>query len=206
MLHNMRREPDAGAEQAAQVIDLSKRHGFNIWLAAGTMHLAIAQAALGDAAQAAELLRAMLTAWEQAGAALNQPYFLAGLTEAHRRNDDLDAALATVDQAIDHAARHRERFYDAVLFRLRGDLQLEIGGALAEQGEADLLHAIEIGRSRGARALELEARVSLHRWALRSAKPDPQLPQLEALYQDLAQDCADTPLIRDAQALLAVGV
>ncbi|MGB5835173.1 MAG: adenylate/guanylate cyclase domain-containing protein [Thiohalocapsa sp.] len=206
MFHNMRREPKAAAAHAAEAIDLAAQYGFDIWLAAGTLHAAIAQAALGQAAQATVVMEKTLEAWQAAGAGLNQSFFLAGLAEVHLGNQELEAALSAVDRAIDHAARHREHFYDAVLFRLRGQLRSESRGDLSDRGEADLLHAIDVARTQGARMFELEARASLHRWRIRSGRPDPHQQKLQSLYQDLVRDCASTVPIREVGMLLEQSV
>lgn len=226
MFHNMRHEPESALAQAEQAIEVSMHYGFDIWVAAGSLHAGIAKAALGEmeldgsmfgqaisgeatsseTIQAGELVQARLAAWQAAGARLNRSFFLAGLAEVRWHYGQLQEALAAVDQAIDHAAQHRERFYDAVLFRLRGELQAEIGGALAEQAEADLLHAIEVAHGQGARMLELEAHASLHEWGLRHGHPGSQREAFQSLYQELAPICAETIPIRKAGRLLEQAV
>jgi predicted ATPase len=203
MLHNMRREPEAAAAHAAQAIELSSEYGFDIWLAAGTLQGAIARGALGETAEAIALLEGTLAVWRQAGAGLNQSFFLAGLAESYRRAGDVEAALNAVEQAIEHADRHDEHFYDAVLYRLRGEMRLEAGGDLTEPGLADLSRALEVARAQGARLFALDAVTSLHRASLRLSQSSACGHELDALQRELALTCAGCVSVRNAQALLA---
>jgi predicted ATPase/class 3 adenylate cyclase len=195
MFHSIRGEPETAATHAAEAIALSQQYGFDIWLAAGTLHAAIAEGVLGDAAAAAERIQATLQIWEAAGAALNLSFFIGALARTQHRIGAVDDALATLERAIGHAERHRERFYDAVLYRLRGELKAQRGDA-AEAAEADLLRAREIARGHGARLLELEALASLHELRRAAGADDPYLQPLRALYRQLSASCAGTEPLR----------
>lgn len=203
MYHNMSREPKTAADHAARAIDLSMEHGFDAWLAAGTLHSAVARGALGETAEAIGLLKTTLAAWEAAGAGLNRPFFEAGLAETYRRDGQHDAALTAVGQAIDHAERHREHFYDAVLYRLRGEIRIARGGDLIEAGERDLLYALEIARGQGSRLFELDVLASLHVWYRKSGRPDPSQQAFQSLCDTLSQRSPDAVPVREARALLA---
>jgi tetratricopeptide (TPR) repeat protein len=201
MLYNMRGEADLAAQRAADAIALAKRYGFDIWLAAGTLHAAIAQGSLGDDA-AAELLEATLQLWRAAGAALNMPFFLAGLADIRRRNNQTKDALQALDQAIEHSVRHQECFYDVVLLRMRGELRLSVGNGETDPGKEDLVQALEIARAQGVRLLELDVLAALHLWCVRKGEPDPYLAELKTLHRSLAETVGDAvPAQRIAQLL-----
>jgi len=59
--------------------------------------------------------------------------------------------------------RHGERVHESELYRLRGELTSERGGAEAEAALPDLERALDVARAQGARLLERRATVSLHR-------------------------------------------
>jgi predicted ATPase len=162
MFENLRGNPEHAASHAGVALEISQRHGFGVWLAAGTMQLGVAKAALGEAEQAIGMLSATLPAWQASGAELNSGFFLAGLAEGYRAAGKLNEAIETVAKAIDHAARHGEHYYDAALYRLRGEL-LTLKGADPKQAETDFQRAIEIARQQGAKMFELRAAVSMAR-------------------------------------------
>ncbi len=161
MFENLRRQSERAAHHAGLVIEIATRHGFGVWQAAGAMHLGVAKAALGAAPEAVGILGATLPAWRASGAELNSGFFMAGLAAGHVAVGDRDQALATVSEAIAHAERHHEHYYDAELFRLRAEILAE-GGASADAAvRADFGRAIETAQRQGTVLLELRAALGL---------------------------------------------
>jgi hypothetical protein len=69
-----------------------------------------------------------------------------------------------VDAGLRLAAEGDERFYEAELYRLRGELRLARSGAgAAGDAEPDFRRAIAIAAAQGAQRLELRAATSLAR-------------------------------------------
>jgi len=197
---NLRGNPKCAAYHAGITIEISQRHGFGIWLAAGTMQLGVAKAALGETQEAIALLSATLPAWQASGAELNRGFFLAGLAEGYRGAGDLDKAIDTIAEAIDHAAHHDEHYYDAVLYRLSGELLSTRGGAAA-QAEADFQRAIEIAQQQGADLFELRAKVSLARALVAAGERDRARELLASSVEKISGE-RDTADYRAAAALL----
>ena len=90
------------------------------------------------------------------------PYYLSLLAHVCGKAGRAEEGLACIDEALAEARTHNERWWDAELHRLRGELLL-MHGADASDVEAALLRAIEIARSQQARSLELRATMSLAR-------------------------------------------
>jgi predicted ATPase len=89
--------------------------------------------------------------------------------------------LACIDEALAEARTHNERWWDAELHRLRGELVL-LHGADVSDGEAALLRAIAIARAQQARPLELRATMSLARLWITQHRSDDARRQLSDLY------------------------
>jgi len=198
MFENLRRHPQQAAQEAGVAIEIATRHGFGVWQAAAAMHLGVAQAALGAAQEAVGLLGATLPAWRASGAELNSGFFMAGLAAGQRAAGDRDAALATVTEAIAHAAAHSEHYYDAELFRLRGEIVAERDPQAAQ---ADFQRAIDIARRQGAVLFELRAAAS-HARVLAAAGDRVPARALLACAIDKAGDARDTDDLHEAIALL----
>jgi predicted ATPase len=162
LFENLRGDPARAAHHAGQAIGISQRHGFAGWLAASAMQLGKAKAALGEAHEAIGLIGNTLPAWQGSGAETMSSYFLSGLADGHRAAGQGEQALQALAQALDHAERHGEHWYDAELLRLRGEL-LAQREDLRAQAEAEFQRAIEIARRQGARLFELRAAISLAR-------------------------------------------
>ena len=203
MFENLRRNHERAAHHAGLALEISQRHGFTGWLAASAMQLGVAKAGLGAAQEAIGLIGGTLPAWQGSGAELNNCFFMSGLAAAYRAADRLDMALQTVTQAIEHADRHSEHWYDAELYRQRGELLL-LMGAEAALAEADFVRAIEIARQQGARTFELRAALGLVRSQLAASDPprSPRaLPALRAAVQQWAE-VQDSVEQREAAQLL----
>ncbi len=199
----LRRDPLRAIEHAGRCIEISQQHGFGIWLAAGTLQLGVAKAALGQTEEAIGLLSATLPAWQAAGAETTVPFFMAGLAEGYRAAGKLDEALDTVTKAIDHAAQYGEHFYDAALYRLRGVVvALRDGAAAQAEAEADFQRAIEIAQHQGAKMFELRAYASLYALYSKTGQAERARPALETLYAELARDGVECPDLREARELL----
>src|SRR5262249_1519459 len=149
---------ERAVHHAGITIEIAERYGFAVWLAAGTMQLGVAKAALGQAEEAIGLLGATLPAWTAAGAELDSGFFLAGLAQAHRAAGNFNEALQTISKAVDHAENYAEHYYDAERYRLRGELVAMRDGTAAQ---ADFQRSLEIAQSQGAKMFELRAAVSM---------------------------------------------
>jgi tetratricopeptide (TPR) repeat protein len=153
MLDNIRGEPGTAAEAATSAVQISRDHGFGIWLLAGSMHLAIANGRLGDTSGAIDSLTKSLETWRIGGAELNRPFFLASLAEFCGAMGRTDEALVLIDNAIDHARVHDEHFYTALLHRIRGNL-LRMNGD-HEAAQAALKTALDVARQQAAQGYEM---------------------------------------------------
>ena len=116
------------------------------------------------------------------GSEIIQSFFLGLLAEAYQKNGQVEEGLATVAEALAFVERTEERFYEAELWRIYGELALRAGEeAKRRTGEKakvapspDLpvapsspeecfLKAIEISTKQQAKSLELRATMSLSR-------------------------------------------
>jgi predicted ATPase len=78
-----------------------------------------------------------------------------------RRMGDIQAGLATLDQAFEFAEATNERFFEAELHRLRGTMLSALGKR--SEAEAALRWALTLAGQQGARWWELRAATSLAR-------------------------------------------
>ena len=190
------------AEYARAAIDLSAAHGFDVLRCGGMLHLGVAKARLGEADEGTALLTEALAAWRASGTEFMRGYFLAGLAEAHRGAGRLEEALESVNEALEHAARGPDRFYDAELHRLRAELLLARGPGSAEAAEADLWRALDIAREQQARSLELRTAVSLGRLLGAHRRHAEARALVRDVYGGFTEGL-QTPDLREAAALLA---
>jgi predicted ATPase len=145
-------------------------------------------------------LRDSITAFTTTSANLRLPYFLSLLARACGKAGRGEEGLTVLDEALAAAHVRNERWWDAELHRLRGELLLACG-ARERDAEAAMLQAITIARAQQARSLELRAATSLARLRISQQRADEGRRLLADLHSWFA-DGLDTPDLRAAQSLL----
>lgn len=142
-----------------------------------------------------------ITAFKTSEARVRLPYYLSLLANVYRKAGRAEKGLACIDEALSEARAHNERWWDAELHRLRGELLL-MHGADASDVEAALLRAASIARSQQARSLELRATMSLARLWSEQHRSDEAKHRIEEIYNWFTEGF-ETPDLQAARLLLA---
>jgi len=112
-------------EQSEQLMQLSATQGFPQWVALGQVLQGWARSAHEHSAEATVPMRQALAAFQASGTRLALPYFLGLLADVYRRQGDRKDGLAAVADAFAVIEETGERFYEAELYRLKGELTLQ---------------------------------------------------------------------------------
>jgi len=198
-LHHVRRDVEATGRAADVAFGHAVAHGFELVRAQAALLRGWALVASGDHAGGLALMREGQAVWESAEAVLVQPLHLALLAEGHGLAGQPEEALSLLADARAAVDRTGERWWEAELYRLTGEVALR-GGRLAAEGERAFRRAIEIARGQGARSLELRAAVSLCRVRGRRGRPPDEA--LASAYAQFSEGL-ESPELREARALLA---
>ena len=127
MSHQLRRERALTQEWAEAAITLAREHGFPLWLGQGTILQGWALAEQGQIEEGITQIRQGLATYQAIGAGIFQSYFLALLAEAYGKAGQAEEGLATLAEALTVVDKSGERFYEAELYRLKGELLLAQG-------------------------------------------------------------------------------
>jgi tetratricopeptide (TPR) repeat protein len=145
----------------AETIEVSRRYGFSVWLAAGEMAHGWALARQGNKEGIAEL-EAGIAGMKMAIGGISV-VFLSALAEGYGHLQMYPEALAVLAQAKEEAARTGDGHYSAELFRLEGECLLKLPNGDAGQASSRFNEALAVSRRQGARSLELLAAESIAR-------------------------------------------
>jgi predicted ATPase len=105
-----------------------------------------------------------LAAYRATGAELFRTYWLALLAEAYGTAGQVQEGLQVLDEALALVDQSGERYWEAELYRRKGELLLQSGDRGAEPGaEVCFQQALAVARRQQAKALELRAALSLSR-------------------------------------------
>jgi len=206
MLHQFRRERHLVEESAETAIALCTEQGFAYYLAWGTMMQGWALADQGQDAGGIAHMRKGLAAIQATGAALRRPYYLGLLAEANGTAGHVEDGLAMLAEALAVVDRTGERWSEAELYRLKGELLLRSKARrhcapLAEQADASFRHALEVAGFQQAKSWELRAATSLGRLWQSQGKRKQASDLLAPIYGWFTEGF-DTADLKDAKALL----
>ena len=187
----------AQAERALSLARTFRTPYYDTW---ATILVGYAQASEQPTTERIAALRHSIASFTASGARLRLPYYLSLLVRACHKAGLTADGLAAVDEALAASDAHKERWWDADLYRLRGELLLAHGEE-EHDAEAALIRAVEIARLQQARALELRAAIPLARlWAAQNRAREGQ-----QLLRDLCAwftEGLDNPDLVAARALL----
>ena len=187
MLHQLRGEVQAAQEWAEAAVTLCAEQGFPFWLAPGTLLQGWVLAEQGQAEKGIAQIHQGLTSYRATGANLYRPHFLALLAEACGKGRQAEEGLSAVVEALDGVHQTGERYYEAELYRLQGELTLQSKSQgpkpeVEKESERCFWKAIEIARRQSAKSWELRAVLSLSRLWQQQGKQAEARQMLADLY------------------------
>jgi predicted ATPase len=146
-------------------------------------------------------MRQGIAAWEATGAAFHCPHHLALLAEPYAKVGQIEEGLEVLSKALEVVERTGERYYEAELHRLRGELLRMQGETGDEKVEACFRKTLEVARRQEARSWELRAAMSMSRlWQSRGRREEAH-KLLAGIYGWFTEGF-DTPDLKEAKALL----
>jgi predicted ATPase len=201
VLHLLRGEPLLAQEAAEVALRLSDEHGFAFFSALGAIDLGAAIVAQGRVDEGASKIEEGARAYSITGSRLWRPYFLGLLAHARGNAGHVDEGLVLVFEGLDTVNKTNERWCQAELYRVEGDLLLLRTGANEDEAEGSIRKAITTAREQRSRSFELRATMSLARLLRDTGRRDEARAMLADIYNWFTEGF-DTADLKDAKALL----
>ena len=154
----------------SDLIELSTRHNFELWLPAGSVLRGWARSASGSLAEGIAWIENGLVEYRVTSSMLFLPYWLALKAEALHLAHCTSAALETIREAEALAEEREERWWSAELHRLRA-VFLAAMGADETQIDASFCQAIRTAKRQKSVSLEKRAEATYAEY--RRQKPSP---------------------------------
>ena len=201
MLNQFRRDVVEIDRLAQATITYTTEHGFPYYLAWAEVLRGWSVAVRGASEEGIAKIRRGIEVL-QTTAGLRLPYYRALLAEACGCTGRIDEALEALADAFAEVEKTEERWWEAELHRLRGELLRSEAMNRGDEAEACFQTAIEVARGQQAKSLELRAAVSLGRlWRDKGKRA--QARRLLAEVYNWFTEGFETPDLRDARSLLA---
>jgi predicted ATPase len=196
MLANLAHEVPRYAEE---MLDLGSQHGFPFASALGTRYLGFSSVAVGQATQGVSLLTQAISLLRATGTMIGTAGDLTSLAEAYGTLGQLTEGLRKLDEAAQVLETTDERFEEAMVYRVRGDLLNAAGDQ--EAAEQNYHRALAVAASQSSKAFELRSATSLARLWRDQGKQAEARDLLAPIYGWFTEGF-DTPVLQEAKNLL----
>jgi tetratricopeptide (TPR) repeat protein len=232
-VHMLRGDIAAVRTHATAALQLSEAQGFASAREMGRIYHGWVLSMQEDEHKGTLLIRQGIADFRSTGGITYRTYYLALLAEAYGKTRQIEEGLSVLDEALALVDKTGERFYEAELYRLRGELTLSQSKtslrqvldksrtsqdkfedtspqslapntqAVVQEVEECFLKAIEIARQRQAKIFELRAVMSLSRLWIQQRKKVAARQMLAEIYGWFTEGF-DTVDLQEAKALLSV--
>jgi predicted ATPase len=132
LLHQCCREVQASYERAEAIIALCSEQRLPYWLETGIVLRGWALAEQGREGEGMAEMRRGLAAYRTVDIEQGKPHLLAMVAEVEGKVGQIEEGLALVAEALAFIDRTEERYYEAELYRLKGELLLRQAEKLRE--------------------------------------------------------------------------
>jgi predicted ATPase len=155
----------------------------------------------GKASDAVAAITSAITSLRSTGAILYEPRHLWYLAMAYAELGQPDDARRCIDDAIDKVERSKEKWCEAEVHRVAGEIALKAPQRDAAKAEKHFERALAVARAQQAKSWELRAAMSLARLWRDQGKRDEARDLLAPVYGWFTEGF-DTLDLKEAKALL----
>ncbi|MDW0122407.1 MAG: hypothetical protein QOK81_07290, partial [Nitrososphaeraceae archaeon] len=149
LIYQLRRDENATRQWAEEAIALATDKGFPYFSSMSGILRGWSVAELGNVKEGIAQISQCLRAWKATESEVNETYHLALLAEAYRKNGKIEEGLKVLTDALTIVEKNEEHWYEAELYRLKGDLLLMHDGT-EEEVEGCFRRAQDIARRQNA--------------------------------------------------------
>jgi predicted ATPase len=191
----------AANAQVDELIALADERGASYWKASGTALQGLLFVLTGRASDAVRAIISGITSLRSTEATLREPFYLSLLAMAYAELGQLGDAWHCIDDAIAKVERSNERWCEAEVHRIAGEIALNSLVPGPEKAEAYFDRALAVARQQQAKSWELRAAMSMARlWRDRGRREEAR--ELLAPVYGWFTEGFDTRDLTEAKALL----
>jgi predicted ATPase len=191
----------AAARQTQELLALADEKSAPHWKAQGTMTQGWLEALTEKTSSAPSLISAGIAAYRSAGSTHWLPLRFTHLATAHAEFGHFDDAWRSIGEAIMIVEKTKERWCEAEVHRVAGELALMSPKPDASKAEAYFERALAVARAQQAKSWELRAAMSMARLWCDQGKREDARNLLAPVYGWFTEGF-DTQDLKEAKALL----
>jgi predicted ATPase len=200
-IHLFCRNYEAANSEVDELVALADEKGAVWWRATGMILRGWLFSLTGKAADAVEMITSGLTAQRSTETTTFIPGYLSALTKAYGDLGRFDDAWRSVDEAMTAVRTTKERWREADICHIAGEIALKSSEPDAAKGETYFQRALAVARQQQAKSWELRAATSLARLWRDQGKRQQARELLDPVYSWFTEGL-DTRDLKEAKALL----
>jgi class 3 adenylate cyclase/predicted ATPase len=187
--------------QLDELTALADEKAASFWKAFGMTQKGCVSALIGKGSDAVPMITSWITVFRATGSTYFTPFHLSSLAKAYARLGQFDDAWRCIGEAITAGTTTKERWCEAEVHRVAGEIALMSPEPNAANAETSFERALEIARARKAKSWELRAATSMARLWHDQGHGDKARQLLVPIYSCFA-DGFNTLDLKQAKALL----
>jgi len=184
-----------------KLIELSSKQGFKHWLAFAAIRHDFVEAMEGDEEETIIKLLKSISELKILGIKQTRTFVLTRLAQVYAKYGKTTDGLQTLEEAEHTLFDTKERFCEAEIYRLKGELLLAQSADMENEAESCFQKALKVANQQHSKSFELRAAVSLSRLWQSQGKKEEARNLLSKIY-GWFKEGFDTVDLKDAKALL----
>ena len=202
----LRRDYSKCEKQGKEIYDICKEKGFVLFMGGGLFKIGFAFIHQGQVKEGISKLHQALEIYNATGMGFTRTELLCTLAEAYGINGDIEKAMDFLEQAITEVQRGGEQYYEAELYRIKGELILmkkeKKGRKEIEKEAVDCFQqSITIAQKQQAKSFELRTTMSLCHLLQKQSRTEEARQLLSKIYNWFTEGF-DTWELKEAKAML----
>jgi class 3 adenylate cyclase/predicted ATPase len=182
-------------------IGLAEEKGSVFWKASGMLRRASLLALTGKPSDAVSIFSSSISVWRSTGTTIYLPVWLSYWARACGELGQFDQARSHIGEAMTAVETTKEKWYEAEVHRITGEIALMSPERDAVKAEACFERALAVARAQQAKSWELRAAMSMARLWRDQGKRAEARDLLAPIYGWFTEGF-DTPDLKQAKALL----
>jgi predicted ATPase len=189
------------ATMLAELAALAEQKGAAFWKSAGLINQGMLSLLTGKVSEAVRLLETGINAFRLTGATAFVPWYSTYLATAYASLEQRDDALRAISEAIEAIDRTNERWCEAEVLRVGGEVALLGPEQITADAQTHFERALVVARRQRAKSWELRAAMSMARLWRDQGKRHEARELLAPVYGWFTEGF-DTRDLKEAKALL----
>jgi predicted ATPase len=191
----------AANAQSSEVVRLADEKGAALWKALGTMTKGCVLVLSGNASEAIQMISSGITTYRSTGSRVYLPVFWSHLSRAHAELGQYNDAWRCICEAMTAVETTKERWYEAEINRIQGEIALKLPELGSAQAEAYFERALAVAQAQQAKSWELRAAMSMARLLYDQGMREKARAVLTPIYGSFTEGF-DTHDLKQAKTLL----